>query len=362
MSFSFFFRNLARKSSRARSPSSSFLSGSKWFKPLRRKRNYSESTDGGGSKLSINHHHHDVRFLDNIKISESGLRKTSLCEGSTAKYRSDMSYITHTAGTGTKGLGLMHGKMNLRHLENHPSSKHSADLFKTGSQRLLNETSLGDFLRALTTLHNRVGVGVPEESSPEDVHWKIPEQSTPPPLSHRSLIDLSPPKISTAHSKLALAKTVLPRTESMPIPNDVPDKEHSNLRRLGRFLLRSYSPRSESNADLSFSQFDKSSDLESSNHTPSVQIQITPQCSFGRPGIIRSNTMDSTMSPKKRRHSTFSSHFRPSASTESVYPLSEGKGLPQTRQTSLKWRAGSRIQGETCSSKPSLSNVKELIN
>ncbi|KAK6626700.1 hypothetical protein RUM44_009176 [Polyplax serrata] len=352
--------NLLRKNSKNRSlnPSQSFLSGALWFNPLRKKRLYSESQESTSSKVSTVQVP-ELRFLENIKISENEHRKTSLSEGGTAKYRSDISYMTHTAGTGTKGLGLMHGKMNPIRSENHP-----ANIFRSGEQRLLDETSLGDFLRALNSLHNRVG---PRQNQ-EDLRWTASCNLTPPPQSH-SLIDLSPTRETPP--KLMVPGAPLNRTESMPLAME---KEPYNLKRLGRFLLRSYSTRSESNPDVTSSQFDRSRPSQSEGPTenailsenpivPSVKIQV--QAPFGNDflkseGISRSYTMDSSMRPKKRDPiDVLGNPFRPAASTESVYQSLDGKGSTQPRQTSLRWRTK---QGDTCSSKPSLSNVREVNN
>lgn len=361
------FSNLLRKNSRNRSldQSSSFLSGARWFNPIQKKRLYSDSPSSAGSKLSV-FQNPDIKFLEGIKISENGHRKTSLFEGGTAKYRSDMSYMTHTAGTGTKGLGLMHGKMNLIKSENH----RIPDLFGNSNQRLLDETSLGDFLRALTSLHNRVGT----RQNLEEQRLYVSSNPTPTLQSH-SLIDLSPTR--EIPSNLTMLGAPLNRTESMPLATE---KEPSNLRRLGRFLLRSYSSRSESHPDVSVPENDEPKSVQTDiekNSIPgkeepvisSIRIQMpnTSQDEFCKRSVImRSNTMDSVMRPKvKVSRGGFGDPFRPTASTESVYPSIENKGFPpppSSRQTSLRWRTSGRGQGEICSSKPSLSNVKEVIN
>ena len=352
------------------------MSSGKWLTPSRRKRLCSENEDGGGSKLNVVQNP-EIKFLDvgsNEFMKQNEHRKTSLFEcggggggaGATGptinKYSSDLSYMTHTAGTGTKGLGLMHGKMNLMKVDENYANR-TWDLFKkTNDENLLNETSLGDFLRALTSLHNRVG---PRQNYDE---WNNPTPSPPPPppQSH-SLIDLSPTSETIPARLNTFTQSSLNRTESMPIPVE---KEPYNLKKLGRFLLRSYSSKSESNPDVSYTQTDDDNVV-----IPSVRIEISspPETEeFSQPPevITRSNTLDSTMKLKRRQSiNVFGNNpFRSAASTESVYHSIGSKGWPPSssssplRQSSIRWRTGGKAQGETCSSKPSLSNVKEVNN
>lgn len=333
-------------------------------------------------------------------------KRRSLQDGNLPKFRPDSHYMTHTAGTGAQGIGLLHGRQGLSKPEEdlirlYQSGDH---LFSEGNrQEILEETSLADFLRVLTALHNRVGERIiAEDFKPKR---KLGTASlTPPRIA--SLINLFPdpepsPKSPTKR-KFSLMPNIFSQSSSRrgslrpsPSPEDPgpsSDKapESSNLKRLGRFLLRSYSltPKTDSNPDVSLIHRDsyrfknrKRPSLkpgEPSNistypsqeavHCPII-IQIdSPTNSLKRSedtGIVRSNTMDPSVSNRLssfRRGSTpvsvidtnpfFRDRFRSASSSESVFTLSptSSRRFPDARQ-SPRWRPVA---------KPGLSDVKEV--
>lgn len=406
----------------------SLIAGGKWFPRRKRKRYASESQDISSSKISV-YPNGDVS-PEGLKYSNNSLnvpvdlnqKRRSLQDGRLPQYRSDNHYMTHTAGTGAQGIGLMHGRQGLSRPERDLLQLYSSGdhLFSDGNRReILEETSLADFLRVLTSLHNRVGERLASEEFNKFPKRKMGTASMTPPKID-SLLNLFPPEPeprSPTKRKFSLMPNIFlqsPRKTSLK--NSAPSMtgldgeepgtslENSNLKRLGRFLLRSYSltPKTDSNPDVSLFQRDsyrlknrkkfslKPGGDSSSASTSRNELEITePPCpiriqidspestihaseSLEPFPFVRSNTLDPTETSRfegPRRGSSpasvidlnpgFRDRFRSASSSESVLTPMSSRRFP----LSPRFRPGLRHQqGESYSARPSLSDVKENIS
>lgn len=431
-----FFHSLSRilqqnEKNKSQNLASSVKSGAKWLNPLRKRKRYaSESADVSSSKISV-YPNGDVS-PEGLKFSNNSLnvpvdlnqKRRSLQDGKLPQYRSDNHYMTHTAGTGAQGLGLMHGRQGLTRPEQDLLTLYSSGdhLFSGENRReILEETSLADFLRVLTSLHNRVGERLASEEFNKPKR-KMGTASMTPPKIH-SLLNLfpepepkSPPKrkfslmpniFLQSSRKNSLQKNSPSMTGLDGAEEPGPSPENSNLKRLGRFLLRSYSltPKTDSNPDVSLIQRDSyrlknrkkfplkpggdspsgsppKNELEI-NEPPPVSCQIRIQIDSPESTIhaseslepfpfVRSNTMDPTETSRfegPRRGSSpatvidlnaaLRDRFRSSSSSESVLSPTTARRFP----LSPRFRPGLRHpQGESYSARPSLSDVKENIS
>lgn len=343
-------------------------------------------------------------------------KRRSLQDGNHPRLHADNHYMTHTAGTGSQGIGLLHGRQGLTRPEQDLLQLYSSGdhLFSGDRREILEETSLADFLRVLTNLHNRVGERlVAEDFKPKS--RKLGTASLTPPKVN-SLLDLFPAEPEPPKSpkrKFSLMPNIFiqgSRKNSVSPPNvaaletdELTQTESSNLKRLGRFLLRSYSltPKTDSNPDVSSFQrdsyrlknrkkfsirpggdaFPSTSRPEPDNQDTNIvncqiRIQIDSPESTIHPSdepfsFVRSNTMDQVLINRfdgQRRGSspasvidlnpTLRERFRPATSSESILTPTGSRRFP----VSPRLRPGSRYphpQGESCSAKRNLSDVKE---
>ncbi|KAL0274772.1 UNVERIFIED_CONTAM: hypothetical protein PYX00_002819 [Menopon gallinae] len=331
--------------------SSNLAAGVKWLNP-RRKRVKSESV--AGSKVSV-WSNGDARTISGSKpdITEDGF------EG---PLRTDGHYVTFTPGSGAQGIGLIHGKQGLSKperslMELYMSGDH---LFSRENRRdALEGASIAEFLNVLSSLHNRLG-------------------------SQRSVVVSERAPSPKVESLVSLFSPV----ENPRSPEKL--QEPSNLKRLGRFLLRSYA-KTDSNPDIAqkentpqkirkpFPVRVSDNYLADNYHTfsgnPSVSIDMEddmdmPAGKFsnfsvedpaqGEQGDSKANGI---MSNIMRRGSTpamtaaarrlLRERARIGVSSESVF--TDPRRFSMMRNMT-RWRPG-----ESCSAKPSLSDVKEVI-
>lgn len=331
--------------------SSNLAAGVKWLNP-RRKRVKSESV--AGSKMSV--------CSSGDWITTTGSKPDVADVAYEGPLQTDGHYVTFTPGSGAQGIGLIHGKQGLSKrerglMELYMSGDH---LFSRGNRRdALEGASITEFLNVLSSLHNRLG---------SQASVAVSERAPSPKVE--SLASLFSP------------------VEKPKSPEKL--QEPSNLKRLGRFLLRSYS-KTDSNPDIaqrentlqrvrkSFPVRASDNYLADNYHTfsgnPSVSIDVeedvdSPDGRFSNfsvedpdPGEQGQSKANGIMSNIMRRGSTptmtaaarrlLRERARIGVSSESVF--ADPRKFSMMRNMS-RWRPG-----ESCSAKPSLSDVKEVI-
>lgn len=237
---------------RKQSLTASVMAGAKRMNPLRNRRRC--VTENNSQEANLNSSNGDLpkqKQATSVPANLGGKRR-SLQENGGASERSrgsrEWNYMTTTAAVGRTDLTQ----------DLHKLYSGGDHLFNTDAQQreLLEQTSLADFLRVLTSLHSRVGERLVTAEHQAKPRRKMGTASLTPPRI-RSLLELFPdptaPSTPRAAKKRKTSKlTNLFRTDSrtdstpnLPTTEDSASAEkppeHSNLKRLGRFLLRSYS-------------------------------------------------------------------------------------------------------------------------